>query len=134
MNPLTGPVPSDWPKILESLPKDKYLATVVILAIIAFYFFSRDNAKVRLPVFILLCFVAVALIMGPDFIRAKNTPDIHASDQYTLLVHYSGVRRATASSTVPFQISSGQINFGCGQGAAHRAFHSDCRRPRKAST
>lgn len=115
MNPLTGPVPSDWAKILSALPKDKYLATVVILVILAFYFFGRDHAKVRLPVFILLCIVAVVLILGPDFLRAKNAPDIHASDQYNVLVRYEGARRTTASSTVPFQVSSGQINFGCGQ-------------------
>jgi hypothetical protein len=116
MNPLTGPVPSDWVKILQALPTDKYLATVVILVILASLLFGRgDHVKVRLPVFVLLCIVAVVLILGPDFIRAKNAPDIHASDQYTVLVHYAGVRRTTASSTVPFQASSGQINFGCGQ-------------------
>jgi hypothetical protein len=115
MNPLTGPVPSDWAKILGALPKDKYLATVVILVILAFYFFSRDHVKVRLPVFILLCIVSISLILGPDYIRAKNAPDLHSGDRYGVTVHYSGVRKTTASSIVPFQVSSGQINFGCGQ-------------------
>ena len=116
MNPLTGPVPGDWAKVLTALPADKYLATVVILVILASLLFGRgDHVKVRLPVFVLLCLVAIVLILGPDFLRAKNAPDVHASDQYSVVVHYSGIRRTTASTTVPFQVSSGQVNFGCGQ-------------------
>src|SRR6266403_767574 len=116
MNPLTGPVLSGWGEILKNLPPDRYVATFVVLVIFASVFFSRrDRLAVRVPIFILLCVIAVLVIIGPDYIRAKNLPATNPQVEYLASVRYAGVRRTTTSSTFAFGAASGQVNFGCGQ-------------------
>jgi hypothetical protein len=115
MNPITGPVPSNWLEVLRVLPQDRYVAALVVLATFAFYRLAPPNFKHRLLVFGILCLVALLLILGPDYIRAKNVPDIYAGNRYAISAHFQGTRRTVTSSPTSFSISSGQINFGCEQ-------------------
>lgn len=121
-------------RILQALPgivkavTDPFslLALITVVLGLVAYLAIRKTGSVKaagLPAPVLaLCIVAISLLaLAFNVIRVslpKGSPPVTPPEQISLRVSFKEVVTHTVAVTVPFSVSSGQLNVGCGDSAS----------------
>jgi hypothetical protein len=116
------PGQSAWPNIIKAVTDPFSLLALIVLVLGTLGYSAVRNERKSWPrIVILLIVVAALTALGLNAARVINvqTKGKAEAPPASLLANivFRGSHRVLAPLTVPFQVGSGQVNFGCGDSA-----------------